>query len=98
MSLLREIYGIIQGDERMVEEEYNLELRINVEVKVSFLYLESTGVAWQRMDKTRVVRTNTAKRAPNMLMHHRHVLVPVCTISIMWNYHTNPYHPSETTS
>jgi len=36
-------------------------------------------------------RTNTAKRAPNMQMHHRHVLVHVCTISILWNFHTNPY-------
>jgi hypothetical protein len=26
---------------------------------------------------TRARRTNTAKRAPNMLTHHRHVLVPV---------------------
>jgi hypothetical protein len=31
-------------------------------------------------------------------MHHRHVLVRVCTISILWNFHTNPYQPSETTS
>jgi len=30
-----------------------------------------------------------------MPMHHRHVSVPVCTISILWNFHTNPYHPSE---
>jgi hypothetical protein len=47
---------------------------------------------------TRARRTNTAKRAPNMLMHHRHVLVPVCTISIFWNFHTDPYYSSETTS
>ena len=33
-----------------------------------------------------------------MPMHHGHVLVPVCVISILWNVHTNPYHPSETTS
>jgi hypothetical protein len=26
------------------------------------------------------------------------VLVLVCTISIMWNFHTNPYKSSETTS
>ena len=48
------------------------------------------------------IRTNTAKpgakRAPNMPMHHRHVSVLVCSISILWNFHTNPYHPSETTS
>jgi hypothetical protein len=30
-----------------------------------------------------------------MRMHHRHVPEPVCTISILWNFHTNPYHPSE---
>ena len=47
---------------------------------------------------TRAGRTNTAKRAPNMLMHHTRVLVPVCTISILWNSHTNPYQSSETTS
>jgi hypothetical protein len=29
-------------------------------------------------------------------MHHRHVSVLVCTISILWNFHTNPYHPSVT--
>ena len=33
-----------------------------------------------------------------MPMHHRHVPVPVCTISILWNFHTNPYRSSETTS
>jgi hypothetical protein len=30
-----------------------------------------------------------------MLMHHDHVSTPVCTISILWNFHTNPYHPSK---
>jgi hypothetical protein len=24
-------------------------------------------------------------------MHHRHVPVHVCAISILWNFHTNPY-------
>jgi uncharacterized membrane protein len=33
-----------------------------------------------------------------MPMHHGHVPVRVCTISMLWNFHTNPYHPSETTS
>jgi uncharacterized membrane protein len=28
-------------------------------------------------------------------MHHGHVSVPVCTISVLWNFHTNPYFPSE---
>jgi len=31
---------------------------------------------------TRTCRTNTAKRAPNMLMHHGHVPVQVDTVSI----------------
>ena len=44
------------------------------------------------------LRTNTAKRAPNMPMHHRHVPVHVCTVSILWDLHTNPYQSSETTS
>ena len=50
------------------------------------------------MSNTRARRTNTAKRAPNMLMHHSHVPIRVCTISILWNFHTNPYQFSETTS
>jgi hypothetical protein len=33
-----------------------------------------------------------------MLMHHRHVPVPVCTISILLVFHTNSYQFSETTS
>ena len=49
-------------------------------------------VAWHGVGNTRARRTNTAKRAPNMPMHHRHVSVPVCTISILWNFHINPYH------
>ena len=48
-------------------------------------------VAGHGPGNTRARRTNTAKRAPNMLMHHGHVLVPVCTISILWNFHTNSY-------
>ena len=48
-------------------------------------------VAWHGMGNTRARRTNTAKRAPNMLMHHHHVPVHVCTISILWNFHVNPY-------
>ena len=40
-------------------------------------------------------RTNTANRAPTMPMHHSYVSIPVCTISILWNFHTNPYHPSK---
>ena len=55
-------------------------------------------VAGHGLGNTRARRTNTANRAPNMLMHHGHVSVPVCTISILWNFHTNPYHPTETTS
>jgi hypothetical protein len=30
-----------------------------------------------------------------MPMHRRHVPVHVCTISILWNFQTNPYYPSE---
>ena len=48
-------------------------------------------VAWHGLSNTRARRTNTAKRAPNMPMQHRHVPVHVCTISILWNFHTNPY-------
>ena len=55
-------------------------------------------VAGHGLGNTCARRTNTANRAPNMLMHHRHVRVHVCTISILWNFHTNPYQSSETTS
>jgi hypothetical protein len=31
-----------------------------------------------------------------MPIHHGHVSVLlVCAISMLWNFHTNPYHPSE---
>jgi hypothetical protein len=52
-------------------------------------------VAWHGLSNTRARRTNTAKRAPNMPMHHGHVSIPVCVISILWNFHINPYHPSK---
>ena len=52
-------------------------------------------VAWYGLGNTRARRTNTAKRAPNMPTHHGHVPIPVCTISILWNFHINPYHPSK---
>ena len=55
-------------------------------------------VAWLGVGNPRARRTNTANRAPNMLTHHGHVSVPVCAISILWNFHTNPYQSSETTS
>ena len=48
-------------------------------------------VAWHGPGNTRARRTNTANRAPTMPMHHVYVAIPVCTISIMWNFHTNPY-------
>jgi len=54
-------------------------------------------VAGHGLGTTLTRRTNTAKRAPNMLTHRSHVLVPVCAISILWNFHTNPYQSSETT-
>ena len=39
-------------------------------------------VAWHGLGNTRAVCANTANRAPNMLTHHRHVRVHVCTVSI----------------
>ena len=48
-------------------------------------------VAGHGVGNTLARRTNTANRVPNMLMHHGHVPVRVCTISIMWNFHTDPY-------
>jgi hypothetical protein len=52
-------------------------------------------VARHGVGNTRARRTNTANRAPNMPMHHGHGFIPVCTISILWNSHTTPCHPSE---
>ena len=52
-------------------------------------------VAGHGLSNTRAHRTNTANRAPNMPVHRGHVSIPVCTISILWNFHTNPYHPSK---
>ena len=52
-------------------------------------------VAGHGPGNTHARRTNTAKRASNMPMHHRHVTVRVCTVSILWNFDTNPYLPSK---
>ena len=50
------------------------------------------------MGNTRARLANTAKRAPNMLTHNRHVRVHVCKVSIVWDIQTNPYQSSETTT
>ena len=55
-------------------------------------------VAWDGLGNTRARRANTANRAPNMLTHHGHVRVLVCTSSILWESQTNPYQSSESTS
>jgi hypothetical protein len=73
--------------------EQRVEPQVTVPVNTSTN--DKLRVAGHGPGNTRARRTNTAKRAPNMLMHHGHVPVPVCTISILWNFHTNPYHPSE---
>ena len=56
------------------------------------LNYDKLRVAGHGVGNTRACRTNTAMRAPNMPMHHGHVAVPICTISILWNFHTNPYY------
>ena len=58
---------------------------------------ELLGKAWEGLGNTRARLANTAKRAPNMLTHHRHVRVHVCTVSIQWVIQTNTYQSSETT-
>ena len=47
-------------------------------------------VAWDGLGNTRARRTNTAKRAPNMLMQHCHVRVHVCTSAIQLNIQNQP--------
>ena len=59
------------------------------------LNYDKLRVARHGVGNTRARRTNTANRAPNMLMHHGHVPVRVCTISILWNFYTNPYQSSK---
>ena len=76
----------------------NYELKQQGDGAGEHLKIDKLRVAGHGPGNTRARRTNTAKRAPNMRMHHRHELVHVCTISILWDFHTNPYHPSETTS
>ena len=51
-------------------------------------------VAWQVMDNTRPVRTNTADRAPYTLMTQGYVRRLVCTVRFQWNIQTNPVHSS----
>ena len=51
-------------------------------------------VAWQVMDNTRPVRTNTADRAPYTLTTQRYVRVLVCTVCFQWNIPTNPVRSS----
>ena len=55
-------------------------------------------VAWEGLGNTRARHANTANRASIMLTHHRHVRAHVCTVSIQWEIHTNPYQSSETTT
>ena len=73
----------------------NYELKQQGDGAGEHLKNDKLRVAWHGPGNTRARRTNTAKRAPNMLMHHDHVSVPVCTIFILWNFHTNPYQSSE---
>ena len=76
----------------------NYELKQQGDGAGEHLKNDKLRVAGHGVGNTRARRTNTAKRAPNMVTHHRHVPVHVCTISILWNFHTNPYQSSETTS
>jgi hypothetical protein len=59
------------------------------------LNYDKLRVAGHGPGNTRTRRTNTANRAPNMPMHHGHMPVHVCTISILWDFHTMPYQSDE---
>ena len=48
------------------------------------LQLKDTKLDIRNIQATRVCGTNAAKHAPNMPMHHRHVHVHVCTVSLQW--------------
>ena len=81
---------------RTIPVKQQLEPQVTAPVK--HLKNDKLRVAGHGLNNPRVRRTNTAKRAPNLPMHHGHVPVHVCTISILWNSHTIPYHSSETTT
>jgi hypothetical protein len=90
-----------QGDgagETSRNDSKNYDLKQQGDGAGEHLNYDKLRVAGHGLGNTRARRTNTAKRAPNMPMHHRHVAVRVCTISILWNFYTNPCHPRETTS
>ena len=72
----------------------NNELKQQCDGAGEHLNYDKLRVAGHGSGNTRARRTNTAKRAPNMPRHNDHVPVHVFIISILWNFHTNPYHPS----
>ena len=72
----------------------NIELKQQVTVPVETSRTNKLRVAWQVMDNTRPVRTNTADRAPYMPMTQRYVRILVCTVCFQWNIRTNPVHSS----
>ena len=47
-------------------------------------------VAWKGLDKTRAPHKSTAKRAPNMPMHHRHVSMHIDMVFIVLPVQINP--------
>jgi hypothetical protein len=69
----------------------NYELKQQGDGAGEHLNYDKLRVAGHGPGITRARRTNTANRAPKLLMNHGHVFMPVCTISILWNFHTNPY-------
>ena len=68
------------------------------ERKAHRVYIHTNMCPYTGLGETHARRTNTAKRALNMLTHRHHVRVHVCTSSTQWEFQTNPDQSSETTS
>ena len=81
-----------------VPAQGNNELKQQCDGAGEHLNYDKLRVAGHGPGNTRARRTNTANRAPNMLMLRRQVPVHVRMISILWNFHTNPYQTSETST
>ena len=65
---------------------------------VHVVYTVPIHVVW-----TDIFETRGSRRDDSVFVHvvytvPIHVVWTVCTVSILWNFHTNPYNPSETTS
>ena len=74
---------MVENSNQPVPVQWNNELKQQGDGAGEHLKNDKLRVAGHGLGNTRARRTNTANRAPNMSMHHHHVLLHVCTISIL---------------